>query len=235
MVPWKLISSNDTPGRTFARPMGSTELGFYYDACYNLTADVFYHCSIATEGSRGDQLFCYENVLKAWIAVKQRYPLAGARLQGQFGTDTVEIVVSEKLLAGVVPGELNFGSVASLDDVDPMINDLIHGTQRNFHDLPFKVFILRQEDQPHRWHAIFDCMHALGDGTSGATLYRTFFDILALGHDPIVPDLEERLTVAVPSDDLNPSKKLNTACQRWRRAIAATLYHIRESKIQVGI
>lgn len=233
MAPWKLMSSDDALGRTFSRPMGVTELGFYYDACYNLTADVYFHCTIATEGSRGDQLFNYDNIFRTWTAIKQRHPLFGAKFRGEFGTDTVEIVVSEKDLAGVVDGELNFSTVSSQDELDQLISSWIHGPQRDFHCLSYKLYILRRTDQPHLWHIVFDCLHVLGDAAAGSSLCCAFFDILALGITPVVPDLKERLAAVVSSDDLNPTKKMNVSRQRWRRAMAAVIYDIRESRIQV--
>lgn len=233
MVPWKLQSSTEALGRAFTRPMGMNELGFYYDACYNLTADIYFHCAVETEGTRGDDLFRYENIFRTWKAVKQRYPLSGAKIQGDFGTDAVEFVVSEKLLAGVVPGELNFSPVNSAEDIDRMIDDMIHGTQRDLHNLPFRLIVLHQLDQPHRWHVIFNCMHSTGDAISSANFHCMFFDVLALGISPVVPDLQERLAVVVPTEDLNPTRKMSVARQRWRYAMASVLYTIRDSKIQV--
>lgn len=233
MAPWTLQSSSELRGRTFTRPLGLNELGFYYDACFYLIADVYFHCEIETRGPHGDDLFHYDNVANAWIAVKQRYPLLGAKIEGQFGSDDVHFVVSEKGLAELTPAELFFDSMSSSEDVARLIEEMVRGPPRNFHDLPNRLFIIRQLDTPNRWHVIFNFYHCSNDGTASANACCKFFDILALRITPLVPDLEERLAMVVPAEDLNPTKKMRLPRQRWRRAIAYVLWNIRDSRLQV--
>lgn len=233
MAPWTLSSSSTLPGRTFTRPLGLNELGFYYDACFFLIADVYFCCEIETKGPHGDDLFHYDNVANAWIAVKQRYPLLGAKIGGQFGSDDVHFVVSEKKLAELTPGELFFDSVSSEEDVSRLIEETVRGPPRNFHDLMNRLFIIRRLDKPNRWNVIFNFHHCTNDGSASANTCCKFFDILALRITPLVPDIAQRLETILPAEDLNPTKKMKLPHQRWRRAIAYVLWNIRDSRLQV--
>lgn len=238
MAPWTLESTSPSLGRTYTRPLGLDEYGFYLDSCFNGTADFLYNFMVETTEEIGEKLFTEANVSRTWTAVKQRFPLLGSQLRVNDDDihDAASFVVSEKLLAEHLPGQIVFGSISSADEAQYLIEETFGGPQRNFLELPVRVFILKRTDQPTIHHVFINTVHFVGDATSSSTFNRTFFDILTSppSNASEVPDLQERLAMVPAAEDLNPTLKMNKARQRWRCAIADTLYHIRSSRIQVS-
>ncbi|KAJ3723437.1 hypothetical protein C8R42DRAFT_37269 [Lentinula raphanica] len=75
------------PGHTlkddhYERLLGPNELGFYWDSVYQGTADTLQHAivEISPSSSHSD-IQSEENVRAAWIILKSRYPLLGARIE----------------------------------------------------------------------------------------------------------------------------------------------------------
>ncbi|KZT05977.1 uncharacterized protein LAESUDRAFT_654616 [Laetiporus sulphureus 93-53] len=233
MAPWVLRDSTEHDGLTYTRPLGLSEMGYHWDSCFNGTTDLVWH--YVTESHRPEH-FDQANVVRTWIAMKQYHPLLGSRLEGwaQSPSNAVRMVVSERRLAELVPGELQFQEAATPDAVQCLIDDIIYGEQRSFPDLPVRVFILDRTDQPGLHHIIFNTAHLIADGVSHTVLCRTFFDILTSPPSQEVPDLEKRLAMVVACEDLNPASKLSVPRQRWRRAIASVIFALRRKRMQGG-
>lgn len=236
MAPWTLESTSASRGRTYSRPLGLNEHGFYLDSCFNGTADFTTHYLVETTVEDGARIFGEENVARTWRAVKQRYPLLGTQVRVNDMYWSASFVVSEKLLENYLPGQLIFQTVASAQEVLDMIEEILHGPPRNFNELPVRIFILKRSDKPNLHHVLLNTVHFVGDNTSTTTFARTFFDILASPPPEAiqVPDLEERLEMVPAGEDLNPTLKLSKPRQRWRRAIAHIICENRTKKSQVS-
>lgn len=203
MAPWVLESNTASLGRTFTRPLGTNELGFYYDACFNMTAEMVSGIIIRSLTPEGDALMEYENVSKAWVALKQFYPLLGAKTRGAIGTDAVHLAVSERLL-------------------------------RSFYNTPARLLIVRHSNEPHHWYLATSVAHFITDTASATNYVRVLCDLLTFSRLPGIPDLEKRLAMIVPAEDLNPARQQTLSRQRWRFAIAGVIYSIRINKLQVS-
>lgn len=232
MAPWTQL--NTTEGsRTYTRPLGLNETGYYWDSAFDGTSDVIFQYVAQTLNPHSSDLFSQENVVRAWTAVKQRFPLLGARIQLKDGCDALHFVVSERRLTELLPGELTFGAVENAEEVSQFIDDLIRGPQRSFLDLPARMYVLRRTGQTGLYHIVLNVSHVITDAVAQATLCRTFFDLLSSPSIDFVPDLENRLAMAAASEDLNPTLRMSKPRQKWRRAIAIVLLTIRQSKMQV--
>ena len=235
MAPWVLEHTSSALGRTYSRPLGLNEHGFYLDSCFNGTADFIYHFMVETEQLVGEKLFEQENVSRTWTAIKQRFPLLGSQLRIDDIYDASSFVVSEKLLQEHLPGQLNFGTISSAEEAQELIVQLIEGPQRNFTKLPVRIFIFKRTDNPTMHHVFINSVHFVGDATSSSTFNRTFFDVLTSPpSDVYIPDLEERLAMVPAAEDLDPTLKMTQARQRWRRAMAHIIYHNRAARNQVS-
>lgn len=216
---WSLVHSPPGEGRTFSRTLGPAEHCFYYDRIMNGTADVVWRYTLElAHPTQGSVFFGQQNVSRAWATVKQHYPLLGSRMEPQ-PDGTVKYYVEERALAHHQQNELTVRIAHSADEVAAVIEEEISDKPvENSHTMA-RTFVFARADRPGTYEVLFRMAHVISDGIAGATLARTFFDVLS--SPPIqTPVLEKRLATALPSDVLNPSLKLSLARQRWRRAIA---------------
>lgn len=234
MAPWVLESNTASLGRTFTRPLGTNELGFYYDACFNMTAEMVSGIIIRSLTPEGDALMEYENVSKAWVALKQFYPLLGARTRGAIGTDAVHLAVSEKLLAQTDTNEIIFATSRDGEDSLRVVYNFMYGPQRSFYNTPARLLIVRHSNEPHHWYLATSVAHFITDTASATNYVRVLCDLLTFSRLPGIPDLEKRLAMIVPAEDLNPARQQTLSRQRWRFAIAGVIYSIRINKLQVS-
>ena len=234
---WSLISGSESPAgaKVYARPLALNEHSFYYDRIFNGTADIIWHHLVQETGpgKATPSLLAEDNVKRAWIALKQWYPLFGAQMDDSEGEHAVKFVASEQALSTCHPDEVVFTPVSSNAEVQTVVDRLMRIAPMEDHHLLSRVLVFPLKDEPEKCHFLFRAAHAICDGISGATIARTFFDVLASPPVP-PPSLEERLAMALPYSELNPTKKLSTARQRWRRAIAQVIFLNRTSQFAVS-
>ena len=232
---WSLISSSSpSSGRTYARPLGLNETSFYYDRIFNGTADIIWRYVVQpTDRAKNTALFSDENVQRAWAALKQWYPLLAVRMDDSNGMDAIKFVVSEQTVNRHQPDEVVLRTVSSPAEVDALIWRLIRDDPMSDHHLISRLFVFACQDRPGTYEVLFRAAHSIADGISGATIARTFFDVLT-SPPGYIPPLEERLAMALPYDQLNPTNQMSPARQRWRRAIARVTFLNLRRKLAVS-
>ena len=212
---WEI--TDDTPSRRiFTRPLNPVELGFFYDAKINGVADLVENYLVVTSDP---SLFHPENVSRAWVAVKQIFPLLGAaakELESQ--TPSALFVVSEHDLGIARPDETTVGSAQSEEELHSFVDQLISGPRQLSDELLARLYIYSRSDKPGHFHALFHHSHPIIDGTSALALIRTFLDVLSLPPRTAIPDLQARLALCVGTHNLNQNKHLPKAQIRWRQA-----------------
>jgi len=227
---WEVV--DDTPsGRIFTRPLNPVELGFFYDTKLNGVADLVENYLVVTSDS---SLFHPENVSRAWVAVKQIFPLLGAtakELRSQ--TPSALFVVSEPDLGIARPDDTTLGSAQSEEEVHSFVDQLISGPRQLSDELLARLYIYSRSDKPGHFHALFHHSHLIIDGTSALALIRTFFDVLSLPPRATIPDVQMRLALCVGTHDLNPNKHLPKAQMRWRQATGQIIRRIRFKRLRV--
>ncbi|PCH33759.1 hypothetical protein WOLCODRAFT_129955 [Wolfiporia cocos MD-104 SS10] len=216
--------------RTYFRPLSLSESGYYWDTQFRGTTDLIWHYIAETQE---DSLFHPDNIVRTWVALKQQHPLMGVRIQHRDSCDAPQFVVNERNLVKPLPGELIHKTITSADEVYALIDDIIHGDQRSFSDLPVRLFVFDRTDRPQTHHVIFNTAHFLSDGVSHTILCRTFFDFLT-SPPTSVPALENRLAMVVAYEDLFPARRWSISRQRWRRAIASVILSIRWRNLRGG-
>ena len=74
------------------------------------------------------------------------------------------------------------------------------------------------------------------DGFGNMTALRELLHTLCTPSEQLVSisNLEDRLALAVSSESLVPTLSYSIPRQRWRKAIAHAIYHLRQAKISVG-
>lgn len=231
---WSLASDASSTGKVFSRSLAPNEQSFYYDRVFNGTADIIWHYTVQeTDRARHAALFSEENVKRAWTTLKQWYPLYGSQMDDSDGSDPVKFVVSEKSLASCHPDEVTFTSVSSRVEVRAVIDRLMLISPMEDHHLLSRVLVFTHKNNPGTCDFLFRAAHAIADGISSASIARTFFDVLTSPPVP-PPCLEARLAMALPYVELNPSKRMSMARQRWRRAAATIIYLNRRRRLAVS-
>ncbi|TFY57196.1 hypothetical protein EVJ58_g7178 [Rhodofomes roseus] len=233
MTPWTLRPSADSDthsGPTYTRPLSLNETGYYWDSCFQGTTDLVWHYVVQS----GRELYTEANVARAWILLKQRYPLLGSRVRTDNGSQDLHFEVAPARLAQVRPGELIRKPIANADEALTTIHDILHGEQRTFVDIPARLFILDRIDEESIHHVIINTTHFITDGVSHIMLCRAFFDILSRPSPETIPDVGERLAMVVPVEELNPARRASVATQRWRRAIGSVIFRLRRAALRGG-
>ena len=226
--------TDHTPSRrVITRPLDALELGFYYDGKLNGVADLVENYLVV---SSDVSLFHPENVSRAWVALKQVFPLLGATAQ-ELGSPALSafFVVSELDLGVVRPAETTLGVAQSEEEANLFVEQLISGQRQLSDELLARLYILSRTDKPGHFHAIFHHAHCIHDVTSALAMIRTFFDILTLPPCSAVPDLRTRLALCVATDSLSPNKHLSSAQTRWRRAVGKVICRNRRQKLRVRL
>ncbi|KAG5635532.1 hypothetical protein H0H81_010944 [Sphagnurus paluster] len=218
--------------RTYQRPLGITELGFYWDSKFDGTADTVQHGTVEILSPENQTVFSHDNITRSWIALKQQFPLLGASFE--VVGDQVNFIISANRLEACNPEEISLQKVASQVEAERVADALVNGDRVLSDDLLARIVILFRIDQISHVHILIHVGHSITDGMANATLLRTFLDIISSSPDGIMWDLEERLALALPSNDLVPGIMLNKARFRWHRAIGQTISAIRMSKINGG-
>ncbi|KDQ60977.1 hypothetical protein JAAARDRAFT_191101 [Jaapia argillacea MUCL 33604] len=219
--------------RIYRRELGTTELGFYWDGQFNGTADAIAHLVVHARRG-GEDVFGSKNVLRAWIALKQQFPLLGSQID--IFEDTINLLVSENDLGTSHPDEVVFKQASSAQEADAIAEKLIRveGPRQLSNKLLARMYILHRDDAEGLHHVIFHAAHIVTDAMSNSNVLRVFLDTLSLPIEAPVTDIQKRLAMVVASEDLYPALKLSVPRQRWRRAIGYVLAEIRQAKMQGG-
>ena len=232
----------DESSRTYERPLGLTELGFYWDGKFSGTADVVCYAIIDADSFiPSTQLFSVENVTRTWVALKQQYPLLGAQLSERRERTEVVFSVCEERLSICTSDEISFQSISfppslsesSLGEVETFMEVMVKGQRLLSDELLARLFIFIPTNQNNRVCIILHVAHSIADGIAHATLLRSFLDILSSEPSDIGWDLEERLALAVPSESLIGDANTSTARRKWHYAIGRTLASLRMQKMTV--
>lgn len=224
--------ANDTPSRRiFTRPLDTLELGFFYTGKLNGVTDFVHNYLVVASN---ESLFLPENASRAWVAVKQIFPLLGAAVKElQSETSSALFVVSEVDLTTARLDDTTFGVAHSEEELHSFMDQLISGPRQLSDELLARLYIYARTDKPRHFHALFHHSHFIIDGASTLALIRTFFDILSLPPCSAVPDLQTRLALCVGTHSLNPNKHLPNAQMRWRQAAGRIIRQAQRSKLKV--
>jgi len=218
--------TDDIPSRRiFTRPLNPIELHLFYDGKLNGVADLVENYLVATSD---ESLFHPENVSRAWVAIKQIFPLLGAttkEIESQI--PGALLVVSEFDLKIARPNDTTLGVAQSEEEVHSFVDQLISGPRQLSDELLAPLYIYSRTDKPGHFHALFHHCHLIIDGISALAMIRTFFDVLSLPPYPTIPDLQTRLALCVGTHNLNPNKHLSNAQIRWRKAAGHIIRQIR--------
>jgi hypothetical protein len=230
------VSLDTSCGRVHRRPMGSTEQGFFWDAEFAGTADSVQHCLV--DVLSGSDIFSEENVSRAWITLKQRFPLLAAQfeLPNEDPHQTPYISISETRVASVQPDELIFMDISSEQEAEAILEEMLNGPRTLSRDRQASICVLRRTDAPNLYHLMLQICHAISDGMSNGSFLRNFLDTISAGdrsHLTKPPRLEMRLPSLLPLEELRGQLGYDHPRMRWRRAIGRVLSSITTSKMTV--
>ncbi|EIN07288.1 hypothetical protein PUNSTDRAFT_135974 [Punctularia strigosozonata HHB-11173 SS5] len=239
MGSWVLESGTELPNRSYSRELGQTELGFYWDAAFNRTADTTQHVHLKLSPEAIKRNICGpDHIRRTWVALKQRYPLLAARFDDRdvHVNGRVWFVVEEQRLRDVGTDELVFKTVNTLDDCDVVIDAILNDDPPLTNDMLAQVVVMHRTDDPDSIHVVFNVAHAITDGMANATVSRTFFELLCSADDVLseAQSLPERLAMAVCSESLDPGLRMTKARRRWRLAISRVIWEKRQDKMKGG-
>ncbi|PFH54286.1 hypothetical protein AMATHDRAFT_53176 [Amanita thiersii Skay4041] len=231
---WTLEDAPLDGGIIYSRPLGHTELGFYWDSLFNGTADSVKHLEVGVFGEAAASIFAAPNVERAWLVMKRKFPLLGAQLREHIDRRHVHFTVSEDQLGRINLDELEFKEVSSEAEVQEFIFSLLNEPRRLSNELLARVSILPRTEKYQRQHVIFQSAHCITDGVSNYSFLRNFLNELVSPSLKGKWSLQERLALSIPCEDLFPSRKMTLARQRWRRAIANVIFQQKFKKLLNG-
>ncbi|KAF8515960.1 hypothetical protein JB92DRAFT_2912691 [Gautieria morchelliformis] len=225
MPPWTRVQGLNQD-EAFTRPLG---------VCSGISdtlLQVTFETSASDVSSLG--LLSSQNVARAWLATKKLHPLLGARVHERPDASGLDFVVDEAHLNAVSSDEIMFETLQSDEEACALVDKLMNGSRRLAMGQLVRLWIISLHRSPSTSpsstsYQLFLYMgHSIHDGVAQTTIVRTFFDILARpsSSDMYIPkdNLETRLMLHLPMDDLNPSRKYSIARQRWRFAIAQVVH-----------
>lgn len=176
-----------------------------------------------------------ENIRRAWLRLKQSYPILGSRVEEVPESNAVDLVLEQARLHVILPNEVNFLEFSSAEEEDAAIYRLLNGPPLLSVNLLSQLWVLRDRNNPRLCQFMPVAAHFIMDGMAGATVTKELLQELSLSapsHSQF-PPLGERLKSLVPLEELSPSRSLNTPRRRWRKAIANVILGIRKTKLKV--
>ncbi|KAF5373659.1 hypothetical protein D9758_000627 [Tetrapyrgos nigripes] len=222
---WSL-SPSASGSRQYERKLGLNELGFYYDSRFSGTADTLQNTLIETASSK---LFGRERVQKAWVAIKQQFPLLGASLK-EVSKDQVYFVVDEISLGSCNLGDVVYRSCSSEEEVREFVQVVVNGPRILSNDRLACLFIIQRTDKPAYFHTVVHVAHCITDGMSNISILSTLLSYLSKGVPANEPSLENQLGLSIASETLRSDLKGSLAKRRWHRAMGKVLLQIRNMK-----
>jgi hypothetical protein len=205
----------------YTRACGCAETSFYWDSVHNGTADTLENIVIdVRSGVPVRSIFNQQNVTRAWLHMKQVYPLLGAQVEEEGGHP--RFIVYPNDLKAIRSDELIFKQAYSEGQASAMLRDIVNRRRTLSTRYLARIYILIRSDAPQRVHIIYQIAHIVVDGMSQATLKSEFLDLL-VKECPPTPSLQSRLALALSMSTLWPTNRTNSPQRRWRYAIAAVM------------
>ena len=121
---WRRDPATKDGEAVYRRLLGPTELGFYWDVLFNGVGVAITEAEVEVVRSDTEEMFAQKNLETAWVRLKQRHPLLAARTVDSRGGDSVELVIDERSLTAVRPGEVTFLTLSSEEEADKFIDKL---------------------------------------------------------------------------------------------------------------
>lgn len=164
--------------------------------------------------------------------MKQQFPFLGARIETR-GSQAF-FVVEEQSLRSTLPTEVIVRNVASVNDTNALVFDLMNGGKYLSNNKLARLFILPETNRPNFHHIIFHGAHCIADEAANIAFTRTFLDRLS-STDPLpIWDIKQQLALSVSSDALVPRTATSVARQRWHKAIGWGLGVVSMSGLSVN-
>lgn len=227
---WTLTSTTNGQ-RVWQRPLGVLESASYWSGCWNGAGDTIMHVHLRAMQPNADEVYAPDNVRRAWVSVKRRFPLLAAEVHGE--DHGLHFVVREQTVISLQDGEVTLGTVSSLCGAERFVDDNKDGPRPLSSNMLARVYVLRRMDWPDHIHVVLTISHCITDGCSTSTVLRSFFQTLATSFDPCPRPIEERLQMYHPIESQIYPNELSSAKRRWRRAIGYAIYVVRSSRLMV--
>ncbi|KIJ63122.1 hypothetical protein HYDPIDRAFT_92981 [Hydnomerulius pinastri MD-312] len=225
---WRAAPESRLNHPVFVRPLGLTELAFYWTATRRGSSDIYTSLEV---GATDNSLPSDAKFTETWCSIRRRFPLLAAQVRV---VDRKEcFVVQESYLSHVRAGEVTFVTIAS-SEVQSFIHDLLDGSRPLSDELLARVYIIRHPDCSNKLHILFVAAHMITDHKSSVALARVFLDVLSSGCDlPHLP-LADRLAMVPAREVLWPRNGMTAARRHWRKAIGFAIFSVRLSKFRGG-
>ena len=234
---WQPLPSHNpenADNTAYERPLGTTEVAFYWDAEFMGTADTVRYAEVRIISGNRDEVVNPERITKAWTSLKTCFPLLGARIEER-GKDSVFFIVSEEWLQSCQVDEISFRDVSSSEDVLAFVDGMLVKGRPLSNNLLARLFVLQRKDNPSSFHLVFYVAHCITDGMGNIAILKAFLNELCGSSPPKSWTLKDRLALSVASEDLHPNRSLCISRRRWRNAIASVIGAARAAKLKVGL
>ncbi|KAG9311988.1 hypothetical protein JVU11DRAFT_7259 [Chiua virens] len=221
------------PGqRSWRRSLGITESVYYWEGACNGAADTVMHVHLRVTQLEDVGIYAPENVRRAWLSVKRRFPLIAAEVSEE--NDGLHFVVRERNITSLREEEVTFGTVLSFNDAERFVDENRNSPRPLSPRLLTRVYVLNQTDRPEDFHVVLPIVHCITDGCSTTTILRSFFQTLSTPFDPHPTSIEERLQMCCPLENWVFPDDVPLVKRRWKRAIGYALHVARRARLAGG-
>ncbi|KIJ68173.1 hypothetical protein HYDPIDRAFT_83607 [Hydnomerulius pinastri MD-312] len=225
---WRVAPESSLHCPVFVRPLGLTELGFYWTAALRGGCDIYQLLEVGTTDTPLPSDAKFSNT---WSSIRRRFPLLAAQVRVVDGNES--FVVQENSFANPRPGEVTFVTIPS-SGVQTFVLELLDGPRPLSDELLSRLYIIHHSDCTNKLHVLFMTTHFISDFRSTTTIARTFLEVLSSEHDlPYLP-LADRLAMVPACEALWPHDGMVAAKRRWRKAIGFALFSVRMAKFKGG-
>ena len=232
MSSWAKSTNHASGVDVYSRPLGNTELGFYWDHIFNGTATTIQYVKIhALDRSIVD----VQNIADAWLRLKARYPLIGCRTVERETPEGVYLILDEDELRSIREGELVVRDVMDEREVDELKEQLLNGPPMDISRFTSQIWTLRGSKDSGILYIFLVAAHLITDGMGNASFIREFCQELCTAGKRTPPSsLSHRLENILSLEALYPELARTVAHKRWRWAISKVLMQIQQGKLKVS-
>lgn len=183
-----------------------------------------------------EDMFAEESLQAAWVRLKQRHPLLAASTDDSRGGDSVELVIEERGLYTLRPGEMTFLVLCS-EEADKFMDKLQNEPYEVNHTVLARVWIVSTPGKPFTRHIYVSAQHHITDGIGNSSIMRGYCQEISMPSKDFVvtglKPLSQRLERIQPLEVFTPGSRQSLPRRRWRLAIAKVMSELPRNKPQV--
>lgn len=234
---WRRQPATKDGETEYRRLLGPTQVGFYWDVLFNGVGVAITKAEVEVAQDDAEEMFAEESLVAAWVRLKQRHPLLAASTDDSNGGDSVELVIEERSLYAVRPGEVTFLELPSEEEADNLMDKLQNEPYEADLTVLAKVWIVSTPAKPFTRRIYVAAQHHITDGIGNSSITRGYCQEISMPSKGVIVNglepLSQRLERIQSLEMFTPGSRQSLPRRRWRLAIAKVMSELPRNKPQV--